>query len=112
MRTILVEVVPECLRESKRESGDWGEYPTNGAVRLRVGLVTAADLVADDPDHYNRIVPHSTQGCDSDIEPEVVLFEGDGGNGTELRLYHDDRLVRVAPVPEGIWEMVVRTVAR
>lgn len=34
--TVLVEWMPEYLRASHEAAGNWGRYPHNGAVRLRL----------------------------------------------------------------------------
>lgn len=51
---VTVEFMPEHLRESHRQAGNWGRYPHNGAVRIRVGPECAEDLI--DADEYTHEV--------------------------------------------------------
>lgn len=43
--TVLVEVMPEHLRASHEAAGNKGDYPQNGAIRLRVERSCADSLV-------------------------------------------------------------------
>jgi hypothetical protein len=47
--TVVVEWMPTHLRESHRAAGNWGIYPMNGALRLRVHPDCAA-MIADNED--------------------------------------------------------------
>lgn len=53
---VIIETMPEYLRESHRASGNWGRYPLNGAERLRVSREEAEEIIAGDPDGYTHIV--------------------------------------------------------
>ena len=46
--TVVVEWMPEYLRESHAAAGNAGAYPANGSLRLRVERECAARLVAGD----------------------------------------------------------------
>ena len=46
--TLVVEWMPEQYRESHRAAGNSGQYPHNGALRLRVHLDCAAGLAQDE----------------------------------------------------------------
>lgn len=67
--TVTVEVMPDHLRGSHRAAGNWGTYPANGAVRLRVhgdcadwlvrgGETTSTETLRDmdEADEYNHVV--------------------------------------------------------
>ena len=45
---VVVEWMPEYLRESHRAAGHTGVWPHNGALHLAVALECAHDLVRDD----------------------------------------------------------------
>lgn len=45
--TVVVEWMPEWLRESHRAAGNSGVYPHNGAIRVRVSRQCAADLAGE-----------------------------------------------------------------
>ncbi len=53
---VIVETMPDYLRESHRQAGNWGRYPHNGAVRTRVSRAEAEEIVAADPDKYAEII--------------------------------------------------------
>jgi hypothetical protein len=50
--TVLVEYMPVWLRESHRDAGNVGEYPYNGAVRLRCEQ-SCAERLREDSDEEN-----------------------------------------------------------
>jgi hypothetical protein len=54
--TVTVETMPDWLRDSHRAAGNWGQYPSNGAVRQRVEIGEAEELVESDDDGYNKII--------------------------------------------------------
>ena len=45
--TVVVEYVPEWLRESHSTAGNRGTYPANGAIRARVSRACAAELAGE-----------------------------------------------------------------
>ena len=53
---VVVETMPEYLRESHRAAGNWGRYPANGAERHRVTRAEAEQIVEADTYGYARIV--------------------------------------------------------
>lgn len=53
---VLLETMPDHLRESHRAAGNWGRYPVNGATRAMVDRAEAMESVASDPDKYSRII--------------------------------------------------------
>jgi len=53
---VIVEVMPDHLRDSHREAGNWGDYPYNGAEREMMPREEAEELVDEDEDGYNEIV--------------------------------------------------------
>jgi hypothetical protein len=53
---VVVEEMPDWLRDSHRAARNFGVYPANGATRRRVPADVAAEIVAADPDGYARIV--------------------------------------------------------
>lgn len=64
--TVVVEYMPEYLRDSHRAAGNHGLYPLNGAQRIRVEAETCADAVThiydadgditEEPDEWVSIV--------------------------------------------------------
>lgn len=48
--TVIVEYMPEHLRASHEVAGNRGEYPYNGATRLRVSRECAANMIEDEPE--------------------------------------------------------------
>lgn len=67
---VILETMPEHLRESHRSAGNWGVYPHNGAEREVVEREEAEEAVANDPDEYDSII--------RDAEPIDWLDEDDG----------------------------------
>jgi hypothetical protein len=63
--TVLLQTMPDHLRASHRAAGNWGFYPHNGAVRVRMAPTDALMGVWDDPDGYATIVPGSYFGAPS-----------------------------------------------
>ncbi len=61
MKRYLIETMPDHLRESHRQAGNWGCYPANGAER---SIVTADELPGDG-DEYDHVVREATE---QDIE--------------------------------------------
>ncbi len=59
-RYVIIETMPEHLRESHKAAGNWGRYPANGAVRECMARADAEIAVATDPDGYARIVRDAT----------------------------------------------------
>jgi len=59
---VIVETMPEHLRESHRDAGNWGQYPLNGAVRQIMTRSDAQELVDADGDEYDRIVRDAKAG--------------------------------------------------
>lgn len=51
--TVLVEVMPDYLRASHRAARNWGCWPHNGAMRIRVHEECALMLERSDPDRYD-----------------------------------------------------------
>lgn len=64
--TVLVETMPDYLRESHRKAGNWGKWPVNGSERSRLPLDAADALVAAEPE-YDHLVSGSIV---LEIEPE------------------------------------------
>lgn len=64
--TVLVETMPDYLRESHRQARNWGEWPVNGSERRRLPLDAADALVAAEPE-YDHLVAGSIV---IEIEPE------------------------------------------
>ncbi len=56
---VVVEMMPEHLRESHRKAGNSGVWPHNGAERYVASLRVAERDVADDPE-WTRIVREAT----------------------------------------------------
>lgn len=54
---VLLEWMPEHLRDSHTAAGNHGEYPHNGAVRLRVALSCAEFLEENDSDWTTEVGP-------------------------------------------------------
>lgn len=48
--TVVVEYMPEHLRASHLAAGDRGQWPQNGAVRIRVERSCAETMIGLDPD--------------------------------------------------------------
>lgn len=62
-KKIVVEIMPDCWRDSHRAARNWGEYPHNGAERYAVDPAEVEDLIEPE---YNHVV----QGADpSDYGP-------------------------------------------
>lgn len=53
---VLVETMPDYLRATHRNAGNWGVYPHNGAVRRFVDREEAEEIVISDSDGYDHIV--------------------------------------------------------
>jgi hypothetical protein len=53
--TVIVEYMPEHLRESHKAAGNSGSYPHNGALRIRVEKSCAGHIVKHDGE-WARIV--------------------------------------------------------
>lgn len=64
---VVVEAMPDCLRQSHRAARNWGRYPANGAVRETAPRWYAEEIVAADPDEYASIV----EGADPSQYPEA-----------------------------------------
>lgn len=64
--TVLVETMPDYLRESHRKAGHWGKWPVNGSERSRLPMDAADALVAAEPE-YDHLVAGSIV---IEIEPE------------------------------------------
>ena len=61
MRTVLVETMPEDLRESHEAAGNSGCYPHNGAVRCMMPVAAARAAVKADPD-WTEIIRSARRG--------------------------------------------------
>lgn len=59
-RTVVVETMPDCWRASHRAAGNWGRYPSNGAVREEMTEDDADALIESDPDGYAHVVEASS----------------------------------------------------
>lgn len=59
---VVLETMPEHLRDTHRTARSWGRYPSNGAVREVCGRGVAEEVVAEDADGYASII------CDADAE--------------------------------------------
>jgi hypothetical protein len=59
---VVLETMPDRLRDSHRAARSWGSYPHNGAVREVCGRGVAEEIVAEDVDGYASII------CDADTE--------------------------------------------
>lgn len=57
---VVVEHMPATWRESHRGARDWGQYPSNGAVRVLMTREDAEELVEADSDEYDRILRDAT----------------------------------------------------
>lgn len=57
---ILIERMPDHLRESHRKAGNWGDYPHNGAERVLVHR----DCAPDADDEYDRVIRDAKPGDD------------------------------------------------
>jgi hypothetical protein len=53
---VVLEEMPDWLRECHRRAGNWGQYPVNGATRRLVERSEAEEIVAEDEDGYAHIV--------------------------------------------------------
>lgn len=53
---VIVETMPDHLRDSHRAAGNWGAYPHNGAERESMSRAEADEVVEGDLDGYARIV--------------------------------------------------------
>lgn len=51
---VLVETMPDHLRDSHRAAGNWGVYPHNGAERVLMSREDAEAATADD--EYDHVV--------------------------------------------------------
>jgi hypothetical protein len=67
---VVVEVMPDYLRDSHRAAGNWGNYPLNGAERLVMQRSEAEALCESDADEYNHIVRDAS---DSDLDDYEVV---------------------------------------
>lgn len=72
---VVIETMPDHLRASHRDAGNWGSYPHNGATREVVGRDEAAETVADDEDGYARIVRDATAGELAELAAETSRTE-------------------------------------
>lgn len=59
---VVLETMPDWLRQSHRDADNWGNYPHNGAVRVIRERSEAHDEVQGDPDGYAWIVRTATAG--------------------------------------------------
>lgn len=69
---VLLDTMPDHLRESHRKAGNWGVWPHNGASREVCTREEAEEIVAADPDGYDHIVPFD-EDADWEDEVEFVL---------------------------------------
>ncbi len=53
---VLVETMPEHLKESHRVAGNWGTHPSNGSERRWVSPQEAEEIIEEDSDGYAKIV--------------------------------------------------------
>lgn len=67
---VLLERMPDQLRNLRREARNWGRYPHNGAERTVVSRDWAEQTVAEDNDGYDHIV--------ADARPDDVTHYGRG----------------------------------
>lgn len=56
---VLIETMPDYLRESHRAARNFGVYPRNGSVRSVMRRDEAEETVAADPDGYAKIVKYA-----------------------------------------------------
>ena len=63
IKTVIVETMPEHLRSSHRAAGNWGVYPLNGAIRERLDLGEAEEIVETDEDGYAHIIEGTELTC-------------------------------------------------
>lgn len=64
---VLVERMPEHLRESHRAARNWGQYPHNGAERVLVHR----DCAPDESDEYDRVIRAAKPGDEDRYEIEA-----------------------------------------
>ena len=57
---VVVEHMPESWRESHRAARNWGQYPSNGAVRVVMAREDADELIGRDIDGYDCILRDAT----------------------------------------------------
>ena len=57
---VLVEWMPEHLRESHESAGASGSYPSNGSLRVRCAEDCAADLLDADPEWSRIVAPEAS----------------------------------------------------
>jgi hypothetical protein len=70
---VVLETMPDWLRQSHRDANNWGNYPHNGAVRVIRERSEAHDEVQGDPDGYAWIVRTATaRECGEDDEQEQL----------------------------------------
>lgn len=58
---VVVETMPDHLRDAHRAAGNWGTYPHNGAERCVVTRDEAEAAVSIDTDGYTWIVRSATR---------------------------------------------------
>lgn len=69
---VVVEYMPECLRESHRAARNSGVYPHNGAVRVACCRQCAEELLAlDGEDEWSEIVQRSPAQYAEPVEAGV-----------------------------------------
>lgn len=68
---VVIETMPDFLRQRHREARNWGVYPHNGAERSVVSAEEAEDIVAADEDGYDHVV----EGA---VVPPMTVIEQDG----------------------------------
>ena len=85
---VLVERMPEHLRDSHRAAGNWGSYPANGAERVIVERADTEKWVYDaeadahsniEADEYDHIVRDATPADFDHYAVETERVENIGG---------------------------------
>lgn len=57
---VVLETMPDWLRESHRKANNWGQWPVNGAQREVMRRADAEEIAESDEDGYDHIVRVAT----------------------------------------------------
>jgi hypothetical protein len=75
---VTIEEMPDHLRASHRAAGNWGQYPSNGAVRRVVERGEAEAIIWEDEDEYAFIArDQSLEDADEEAAKSVTKPVGD-----------------------------------
>jgi hypothetical protein len=102
---VVLEEMPDWLRECHRRAGNWGQYPVNGATRRVIERSEAEEIVAEDEDGYACIVivrRTETMDISAAVESLGATLLTEGVHEGEYA-YYDDGMHRYYVVePEDV----------